>query len=141
MMAWMASLRAAQGNATGAQQFRGWAQAIAAQTVEHLYVKGGEGAWGCLYPDYTLTPVRHVLDFIYVSRGLAVVAEHANNDGGASSPLPAQVSGQMSFYFHDELETPTWLRALSPYDRLNLHVPRPKSILRPDHGITGALGL
>ena len=135
----MASLRAAQGNSTGAQRFRGWAQAIAADTVEHLYVHGGEGVWGCLYPDYSLTPVRHVLDFIYISRGLALVAEHACGDDAAAAEetLPARVKGQMSFYFHDELETPMWLRALSPYDRLNLRVPRPKSILRPDHGITG----
>ena len=124
----MASLRAAQGNATGAQAFRELVQSVSLDTMQYLYVPGGNGTWGCMYVNGTVVAVRHVIDFIYVSRGLAVVGPDA---------LPPHLAGQMSYYFHDELETPVWLRALSPYDRLNLKVPRPRAILRPDHGITG----
>jgi hypothetical protein len=45
----------------------------------------------------------------------------------------------MGSFFRQELETDGWLRALSLADGLNLRVPRPKAIFRPDHGITGEL--
>ncbi|GAB5033951.1 Hypothetical protein NocV09_01600660 [Nannochloropsis oceanica] len=164
MMALLATLRVAEGNYTGAALFREMSTKIARETVEHLYVRGGEGTWGCLYPeDYSLVPVRHIVDFIYVSRGLAVAeaacaasasstgagiggtaaaaAEGGDSAAAATSTqpfLPREIAGAMSLFFHDELQTPSWTRALSPYDRLNLRVPRPRSILRPDHGITGA---
>jgi len=154
MMALLSTLRAAESNHTGAAFFREMSTKIAREMVEHLYVPGGEGTWGCLYPEsYSLVPVRHIVDFIYVSRGLAVAeaacaasaaaAAATAPKGGATGVsvapfLPSEVAGAMSLFFHDELQTPSWTRALSPYDRLNLKVPRPRSILRPDHGITGA---
>eukprot|EP00624_Nannochloropsis_granulata_P004536 evm.model.NODE_32489_length_25912_cov_24.063213.8 len=153
MMALLATLRVAEGNYTGAAFFREMSTKIARDTVEHLYVRGGEGTWGCLYPEsHSLVPVRHIVDFIYVSRGLAVAetacaasaSAAAAGGGGAAAGtpiepfLPKEMAGAMSLFFHDELQTPSWTRALSPYDRLNLKVPRPRSILRPDHGITGA---
>jgi hypothetical protein len=125
MMGSLAELREAQGNSTGAHRLRFLGSGIVNDTIEHLFVKGGEGVWGCLYPDYSLVPVRHVIDFIYISRGFG-------------SQLPPEIKKAMTFFFQDELQTSTWLRALSPSDKLNLKVPRPKSILRPDHGITGA---
>ncbi len=136
MMGVLAKLRKAQGNATGAAYFRGLVTRITADMTEHLYLKGGEGVWSCLYPaDYSLVPVRHIVDFIYISRGLEAAAREG---GDGLQGLPVEVSGAMNNFFHDELETKSWTRALSPYDKLNLKVPRPRSILRPDHGITGA---
>ncbi len=145
----MASLRGAQGNATGAEAFRELAENVARDTVQYLYVPGGNGTWGSLFPpDSRLVAVRHVIDFIYVSQGLgfasrvldgagAAAQEKKQQDGGPSPLLPPEVKQEMAAYFHREFETPTWLRALSPSDELNLPVPWPKSILRPDHGITG----
>ena len=152
-MAWMASLRAAQGNTTGAEVYRDLAGSVAVDAVQQLYVPGGNGTWGCLYPDNKLVAVRHVLDFIYVTRGLdrasrvvaaeldAAAAPQQQQEKQQLAPtpfLPAHVAQEMAAFFHRELEMPTWIRALSLEDELNLKVPRPQLILRPDHGITGA---
>ncbi|TFJ82181.1 hypothetical protein NSK_006510 [Nannochloropsis salina CCMP1776] len=143
----LATLRSAEGNRSGAVRLEKMARRLARETVEHLYMGGGAGTWGCLYPDkeYSLVPVRHIVDFVYVSRGLALASkacaaiDKAHGLAGNSTPLiPPAIAGAMSFFFHDELRTPSWTRALSLYDELNLKVPRPHSILRPDHGITGA---
>lgn len=149
-MAWMASLRAAQGNATGAQRFSHLARSVALDTVENLYIPGGNGTWGCMYTNGTVVAVRHVIDFLYVTRGLHVAAlavggANNGNGGGLDDPVAARAFGgfrdlspEMAALFHRELETPTWVRALSLDDDLaRRRSARAQMILRPDHGITG----
>ncbi|MFG1907331.1 hypothetical protein [Kribbella sp. NPDC048928] len=86
--------------------------------VNQLYVEG-KGFWHARQPDGTLVPVRHCYDFNIV---------------GTTIPddLSESQRAEMVAFFQRELQTPTWMRALSPYD------PDAAFSLRPDHQWNGA---
>lgn len=131
MVSWLSGLREEEGNATGASALRSLAQNLTSEMSARLYNRG-KGYWSCLYPDSTARPVRHVIDFLYVARGL--------DAAGRGPGLDAQTRQEMSGFFRSELQTKDWLKALSPADSLNRVIPRDRAILRPDHGITGEGG-
>ena len=129
MLSWLADLYTAQGNVTGASLLTGMASGIHAELLSELYVPG-RGYWSCLYPNNSqLQPVRSVVDFVYITRGLSA--------SGRGPGLPSNVGREMAAFFQRELEADGWLRALSLEDELNRQIPRQDVILRPDHGITG----
>ncbi len=86
--------------------------------VNELYVEG-QGFWHARQPDGTLVPVRHCYDFTTVGTTMA-------------ADLTASQRTEMVEFFQRELQTPTWMRALSPYD------PDAAFSLRPDHQWNGA---
>lgn len=72
-----------QGNLTGISQLQSLIANVTQDMLDLLYIRKrhddnddglggkGEGIWGCLYPEGDLIPVRTILDFMYVSRGLS----------------------------------------------------------------------
>jgi hypothetical protein len=86
--------------------------------VSKLYVDG-EGCWAARHPDGRLVPVRHCFDL------------HT-----ALNLIPDELSGkqreEMVRLLRDELQTPTWMHALSPRDSDAVFDNR------PDHQWTGA---
>jgi hypothetical protein len=86
--------------------------------VQQLYVPG-KGFWHARQPDGRLVEVRHCYDFTTVGTLIAADLE------------PAQAE-EMTRFFTSELQTPTWMRALSPYD------PDAAFSVRPDHQWNGA---
>jgi len=70
--------------------------------IQQLYVTG-QGFWQCRQPDGSLVPVRHVWDFIHTLNFL-----HGD--------LPRAQIDEMIAFFQRELQTPSWLSALSPQD-------------------------
>ncbi len=104
--------------ATGAGDgLRGEAAALAEQ-VKKLYVEGA-GYWRAGQPDGSSAPVRHCLDFANVGTALAADL----------SPTQRQ---EMVDFFVRELQTESWMRALSPWDLDS------SFSLRPDHQWNGA---
>lgn len=86
--------------------------------VNDLYVEG-TGFWHARQPDGTLYPVRHCYDFNLVGTTMA-------------ADLSESQRSEMVEFFQRELQTPTWMRALSPYDA------DAAFSLRPDHQWNGA---
>jgi hypothetical protein len=86
--------------------------------VQELYVDGA-GYWCARYPDGSLVPVRHCYDFNIVGFALA-------------DDLPDSQREEMVAFFQRELQTPSWIRALSASD------PDASFSLRPDHQWNGA---
>ncbi len=86
--------------------------------VQELYVDG-EGIWKCRLPDGSYNIVHHCYDF-----GTTLM-----NIGDL---MPAKQKKEMVAFFRRELQTPTWMRALSTRD---LDV---TFSIRPDHQWTGA---
>lgn len=86
--------------------------------VNDLYVEGA-GFWHARQPDGTLVPVRHCYDFNLVGTTMA-------------DDLSETQRAEMVDFFQRELQTPTWMRALSPYDA------DAAFSLRPDHQWNGA---
>lgn len=86
--------------------------------VNELYVEG-KGFWHARQPDGSLVPVRHCYDFNII---------------GTTMPddLSETQCAEMVSFFQRELQTPTWMRALSPYDA------DAAFSLRPDHQWNGA---
>ncbi|WUJ73637.1 hypothetical protein OG809_10290 [Kribbella soli] len=86
--------------------------------VNELYVEG-KGFWHARQPDGSLVPVRHCYDFNLI---------------GTTMPddLSESQSAEMVSFFQHELQTPTWMRALSPYDA------DAAFSVRPDHQWNGA---
>ncbi|CAM3573496.1 hypothetical protein OCAE111667_16125 [Occultella aeris] len=70
--------------------------------VKDLYIPGA-GFYHARQPDGSLTPTRHCYDFATV--GTTIAAD-----------LPASTRDEMVRFFTQELRTPSWMRALSPYD-------------------------
>ncbi len=86
--------------------------------VMNLYVDG-EGVWCCRQPDGTKNVVRHCYDF-------CTILDTIPDD------LTIQQKEEMARFFFDELQTPTWMRALSLKDHdLTFSI-------RPDHQWTGS---
>jgi len=86
--------------------------------VQDLYVPG-RGIWKCKLPDGTYNEVHHCYDF-----GVTLMT--------IGDLMPATQKKEMVTFFKDELQTPTWMRALSTKD---LDV---TFSIRPDHQWTGA---
>lgn len=86
--------------------------------VNELYVEG-KGFWHARQPDGSLVPVRHCYDFNLI---------------GTTIPddLSESQCAEMVSFFQRELQTPTWMRALSPYDA------DAAFSVRPDHQWNGA---
>jgi len=88
------------------------------EKVQSLYVDG-KGYWHARYPDDHMVEVRHVYDFLTV----------LNTIGDS---LPQKQRAEMTRFFKEELQTPTWMRALSPYDDNSMFS------VRTDHQWNGA---
>ncbi|MEQ1764074.1 MAG: hypothetical protein ABL984_13145 [Pyrinomonadaceae bacterium] len=86
--------------------------------VQDLYVPG-RGIWKCKLPDGTYNEVHHCYDF-----GVTLMT--------IGDLMPATQKKEMVAFFKNELQTPTWMRALSTKD---LDV---TFSVRPDHQWTGA---
>jgi len=86
--------------------------------VQQLYVDG-KGIWRCRLPDGSYNEVHHCYDF-----GTTLM-----NIGDL---MPVKQKTEMVAFFRRELQTPTWMRALSTKD---LDV---TFSIRPDHQWTGA---
>nr|WP_174263954.1 hypothetical protein [Phytoactinopolyspora halotolerans] len=105
------------GDAAAAQRLRGEAERLVDDVLE-LYAPGS-GFFHARYPDGTLVPVRHCYDF-------ATVGTTIPDD------VPPEQRAEMVEFFQRELQTPSWMRALSPYDADATYS------LRPDHQWNGA---
>jgi hypothetical protein len=86
--------------------------------VNELYVEGS-GFWHARQPDGALVPVRHCYDFNLIGTTMA-------------ADLSESQRAEMVSFFQRELQTPTWMRALSPYDA------DAAFSVRPDHQWNGA---
>jgi hypothetical protein len=86
--------------------------------VRKLYA-AGRGFWHARFPDGRLVEVRHAYDFITVLNTIA-------------DDLTDQEKSEMAAFFQRELQTPTWMHALSPDDDDAMFS------VRPDHQWTGA---
>ena len=93
------------------------AQQLSRKVLE-LYLPG-KGIWRCRLPDGSTNEVHHCYDFGTV---LITIGDTLNKD----------VKSEMVRFFREELQTPTWMRALSTKD---LDV---TFSIRPDHQWTGA---
>lgn len=138
----LADLREAQGNVSGAATLRARAAAIAAETIDRMYVArttgaangsspGDVGGWWRVIDTSAsgkgTTEVRHVVDFDYASMGLC------SPRWPKACALNVSVASQMMDFVAKQLIIPggMWMRALSPLDAV-------APIARPDHGSTGA---
>ncbi|MFG1624055.1 hypothetical protein [Kribbella sp. NPDC049227] len=86
--------------------------------LNELYIEG-RGFWHARQPDGAMIPVRHCYDFNIV--GTTIAADLSENQ-----------RTEMVDFFQRELQTPTWMRALSPYDA------DAAFSVRPDHQWNGA---
>ncbi|WP_166346427.1 MGH1-like glycoside hydrolase domain-containing protein [Phytoactinopolyspora limicola] len=105
------------GDAATAGRLRADADDLAGE-VKKLYVDGG-GFFHARHPDGRLVPVRHCYDFSTV--GTTIAADLADHQ-----------RAEMVDFFRRELQTPSWMRALSPYDDDAVFS------VRPDHQWNGA---
>lgn len=106
-----------RGDAAGATELRAEADELVVE-VRELYMPG-EGFFAARQPDGSKLPVRHCYDFNIVGTTI-------------SDDLDETTRAEMVAFFQRELQTPEWLRALSPWD------PDASYSLRPDHQWNGA---
>lgn len=112
-----ADLLEGRGMGSKAKALRDEAQALGKRVLD-LYVPG-KGIWRCRLPDGSYNEVHHCYDF-----GTVLITI-----GDLLSPTQKR---EMVRFFREELQTPTWMRALSTKD---LDV---TFSIRPDHQWTGA---
>lgn len=112
-----ASIAALQGDDEDAELLRRSADDLVACVVD-LYLPG-EGYFAAQQPDGSRLPVRHCYDFNVVGTTIA-------------GDLPISTRAEMVQFFQRELQTPSWMRALSPWD------PDASYSMRPDHQWNGA---
>lgn len=112
-----AELLEGRGMTEKAKSLRGEAQELGKRVLE-LYVPG-KGIWRCRLPDGSYNEVHHCYDF-----GTVLVT--------IGDLLSSTQKREMVRFFREELQTPTWMRALSTKD---LDV---TFSIRPDHQWTGA---
>ncbi|HIZ35537.1 MAG TPA: hypothetical protein H9815_07145 [Candidatus Ruania gallistercoris] len=96
-----ARLAELDGDATEAAQLRTEADELV-ELVKELYIPGA-GFFHARQPDGTLVPTRHCYDFATVGTTIA-------------DDLDPQVRAEMVDFFTSELQSPSWMRALSPHD-------------------------
>ncbi len=89
--------------------------------LRHLYV-AGQGWFRCIHPDGRAREVRHCWD-----TGMVLMC--------IGPELPPLVQEEIVHFFQTELQTPSWIRALSPHDG-----DAAVSGLRADHQFNGAFG-
>jgi hypothetical protein len=106
-----------RGDAAGAAELRAEADELVEAVLE-LYLPG-EGFFAAGQPDGTRLPVRHCYDFNIVGTSIA-------------DDLDEDTRRDMVAFFQRELQTPEWMRALSPWD------PDASYSIRPDHQWNGA---
>ncbi|GAA1994590.1 hypothetical protein [Microbacterium pumilum] len=106
-----------RGDTAGAVELRAEADALVVE-VRKLYMPG-EGFFAARQPDGSKLPVRHCYDFNIVGTTI-------------SDDLDETTRAEMVAFFQRELQTPEWLRALSPWD------PDASYSVRPDHQWNGA---
>jgi hypothetical protein len=112
-----ADLAQTDGDPAAAGKLREEADALL-EEVQRLYVDG-RGYWHARQPDGRLVEVRHCYDFTTVALAIA-------------GDLPERRRAEMVDFFARELQTPTWMRALSAED------PDAAFSVRPDHQWNGA---
>lgn len=112
-----ADILASRGDADGAAELRAEADELVDAVLE-LYLPG-QGFFAAGQPDGTKLPVRHCYDFNIVGTSIA-------------GDLDETTRREMVDFFRRELQTPEWLRALSPWD------PDAAYSVRPDHQWNGA---
>lgn len=112
-----ADLLTSRGDESTARKLRAEADELMNKVME-LYAPG-TGTWNARFPDGSMKHVTHVYDFITVLKTI----------GGSLSPT---IQREMVEFFQRELQTPTWMHALSCNDDN-----APFSV-RPDHQWTGA---
>jgi len=113
----VADIHEALGNAQGAQRLRAEADALLPD-VTGLYLNG-TGHFAAGQADGTRIPVRHCYDFNMVGTTIA-------------GDLEPTVRAEMVRFFQHDLQTPSWMRALSPWDSDASYS------VRPDHQWNGA---
>jgi len=86
--------------------------------IQKLYVDG-KGYWNTRFPEDNLVEVRHCYDFITILNTI-------------SDELSEKQKQEMTNFFLNELQTPTWMHALSPGDDNVLFS------VRPDHQWNGS---
>jgi hypothetical protein len=86
--------------------------------IQKLYAEG-KGYWNTRFPDGNFVEVRHCYDFITILNNI-------------SEDLSEKQKNEMTQFFLNELQSPTWLHALSPGDDNALFS------VRPDHQWNGA---
>lgn len=101
--------------------YREKANQLYSALMEQLYLPG-EGCFAVLYPDGRKIAVRHALD---VHTVLMCVGHR----------LPDDVRAEITTFFQQELQTPAWMRALSPRDS-----DAAVSGIRADHQFCGSYG-
>ena len=112
-----ANIADSRGDAAAASKLRGKADALVGSVLD-LYVPG-TGHFAAGQPDGSRLPVRHCYDFNIV--GTTIAAD-----------LSEETRAEMVAFFTRELQTPSWMRALSPWD------PDASYSVRPDHQWNGA---
>jgi hypothetical protein len=117
-MRFVADLIERRGHAQEAVQLRAEAANLAARINRILYVNG-KGWWRCGQLDGTFNEVRHCYDFLAVLDNM-------------SEDLTAQQKQEMARYFHEQLISQKWMRALSAGDA------DATWNIRPDHSCLGA---
>ena len=117
-MRFVAELLERRGQSQQATALRADAQDLAARINRLLYVNG-KGWWRCGQPDGSYNEVRHCYDFLAVLDNM-------------SEDLSATQKQEMARFFHEQLESKKWMRALSTGD------PDATWNIRPDHSALGA---
>ncbi len=113
----VAAMLAATGRSADARRLVDEAERLLPR-IQTLY-REGEGFWCARHRDGRLEPVRHCFDFHTI----------LNTIGG---DLSARQRDEMVRFFREDLQTPTWMHALSPRDADAIFD------IRPDHQWTGA---
>ncbi|MGC2635626.1 MAG: hypothetical protein WA294_00505 [Acidobacteriaceae bacterium] len=117
-MRFVAELLDHRGQSQQAAALRADAHELAARINRLLYIEG-KGWWRCGQPDGSFNEVRHCYDFLAVLDNM-------------SEDLTAQQKQQMAHFFHEQLASKKWMRALSVGD------PDATWNIRPDHSCLGA---
>lgn len=117
-MRFVADLLERRGQGQEAAQLRAEAEDLAARINRILYVNG-KGYWRCGQPDGSFNEVRHCYDFLAVLDNM-------------SSDLSAEQKQEMARFFHEQLMSQKWMRALSAGDA------DATWNIRPDHSCLGA---
>ena len=105
------------GNTEKATALESEASALVGE-VQKLYADG-KGFWHARFPGNKMVEVRHIYDFITILNTIP-------------DDLTSKQKEEMTHFFVDEMQTPTWLRALSPKDDDAMFS------VRPDHQWNGA---
>lgn len=113
----LADILAQRGEGERAAACRAEAAGLVAELFK-LYASGG-GFWHARFPDGQLVEVRHAYDFMTILTTIA-------------GDLTGAQKEEMVRFFTGELQTPVWMRALSPRD------PNAMFSVRPDHQWNGA---